>query len=289
MRKYWITITVLCVSKLVLAAVAVTPVQVMETRQKDLVHEQGIGMGPGSGLTVTIRLDGPEMKNATHYGKVKITEATDDAGTNLQAQGNTRFMGSGSDHFQPFRVWEGAMMSFGKPVPAAPASTHDVELSVGLPARAAKKIAVLRGELQILGGAGQAKTVLVKNPQAMAGKVLTDPVLKQAGVTVKVLDSKAVAVSGAPADFPVMGNLGDGPGVAVQISGNPNAIGSIDVVDANGQSVGAGSGSMTMDNVMTKTIQLSKPLTAAMTLKLDVSVGQKAITVPFELKDIDLP
>lgn len=288
MRTFWISCVVLCVSRLVLAAVVVTPVQVTETRQKDLLPDQGVRMGPSTGLTVTIRLDGPEVKNATQYGKVKITTATDDAGTNLQAQGNNSFMGLGSDQFQPFRQ-TGTMMDFGKPAPAAPASNHDVELSVGLPARSAKKIAVLRGELQVLAGTGQAKAVLVKNPQTMAGKALTDPVLKQAGVTVKVLDKKAAAANGMPADMPMMGNMGNGPSVSVEISGNPNAIESMDVVDAGGQSVANGSFDMTTDNVMTKTIQLSKPLSPAMTLKLGVSVGQKAITVPFELKDIDLP
>jgi hypothetical protein len=124
----------------------------------------------------------------------------------------------------------------------------------------------------------------------MAGKTLTDPVLKQAGVTVKVLDSKAAAAANSmPQGMPMMGNMGGGPAVSVQISGSASAIESMDVVDSAGQSVSAGSFDMTMDNVTTKTIQLSKPLSAAMSLKLGVSVGQKAITVPFELKGIDLP
>lgn len=286
MRAFWIGCVVLYVSRAVLAGVTVTPVQVVETRQKELAPDQGMGTGHVSGLTVRIRLDGPEVKNATKYGKVKITEATDDAGTNLRARGKTSFMGPEMDEFEPFRFQSGTVMHFGNTASVVPASTRDVELSVGLPARSAKKIVVLRGELQVLAGVGQAKTVPVKNPQAMAGKALTDPVLKQAGVTVKVLDAKAAAGAyGMPADMPVMGN--NAPSVTVQISGN--AIEWVNVVDASGEKVSSGSCSTTKDNVKTETIELSQPLNATMTLELGVSVGQKAITVPFELKDIDLP
>lgn len=285
MNKYCFGVGIMCVSSLAWAAVTVTPVQVMEMRQKDLVPQAGMQMGPTNALTVKVKLDGPELKNATQYGKVKITEASDDMGTSLLPRENMAFMGQAANGFQPFRSHSESSMGFDKP--AAPALNHEVELNLGVPSRGAKKIKAVRGELQVLVGSGQPTAVQVRNLPAMSGKDVTDPALKQAGVVVKILDKKA-ANSMSP-DMPMMGNMGNGPSVSVQISGNPSAIESMDVVDATGRSLSSGSFDMTMGDIATKTIQLSRPLSAAMVLKLNVSVGQKPITVPFDLQDIELP
>jgi hypothetical protein len=73
----------MCMSVVAWAAVTVTPARVQEMRSKDLLSKDESGRVTGDGLTVTLKLDGPETQGATRWGKSKITQATDDTGKSL--------------------------------------------------------------------------------------------------------------------------------------------------------------------------------------------------------------
>jgi len=46
---------------------------------------------------------------------------------------------------------------------------------------------------------------------------------------------------------------------------------------------------MSMGGTTTLTYDLKKPLDNSMVLKISFTVGQKPVTVPFDLRDIELP
>jgi hypothetical protein len=72
------------VAGLAMGAVTVKPLSVREVRSRELAtrpsDERGFGMSMGSGVTVRVRLEGPEAASATQYRKLKIVEAKDDTG-----------------------------------------------------------------------------------------------------------------------------------------------------------------------------------------------------------------
>jgi hypothetical protein len=43
------------------------------------------------------------------------------------------------------------------------------------------------------------------------------------------------------------------------------------------------------DDDRTDTFELNRPLDDTMTLKIELIVGLKTVTVPFEIKDVELP
>jgi hypothetical protein len=108
------------------------------------------------------------------------------------------------------------------------------------------------------------------------GKSIDEPSLKAAGLQVKIVDPKDSKVGGRGANTPTL---------IVEVSGSSDALQKMAVLDSAGQSVS--DESMTMMN--TTQFTLNKPLDDAMKLQFDVAVGQKTVTAPFEIKDIELP
>ena len=262
-----------------MAAVTVTPVRISESRVKDLAAKAGqesSHMGFNEGLRLVVRLDGPEVAGATQYGKLKIAQATDDAGTNLLPKAE----GFGAEDAEGFVKFRSAMMM------GIFSSDRDdpqlfVELRLDPAARKAGRIKLIKGQMQVIAG-GESKTVEVKNPGAMLGKMIDDAALKQGGVQIQVLDPKK-------ADQGMMMMAGDGPQVVVQIKGNLSVLDSIKVVDGQGKDLGQGEGSSSSKDVETRSITLSQAPDAQTTLKITLHVGQKTVNVPFELKDVPLP
>lgn len=157
------------------------PVSVSETR------ERTVGDTPGqpssalffTGLRVKLRLEGPAAAGASKVGRLKITEAADDAGTDLRDKDQLKW----GEQFQD-------VSRFGQSDKDKAAGGFEYEMKLGLPARKAGAIARLKGELQVLSG-GEEKTVSVPAVRKLAGKAVEDPALKAAGITLKVLPSPA--------------------------------------------------------------------------------------------------
>jgi hypothetical protein len=206
--------------------------------------------GWNNGIELTLHIDGADVKGARKFGKLTVTRAVDDVGTDLTKAGDGP--SQDSDRFEDIRE----PMSFGfdenKPKP----SGFDIELKLPTPsARSAKAIKQISGSVQVLAG-GEKKVIEVKKLKSSAGKAVDDPVLKQLGVSFTLLDpSKA-----APGGMMMMGEK-DKSVTSWSDQGDKRVI----------------------------TYFLEKTLSDDMALQIEVWPGQKTIRVPIELKDVKLP
>ena len=78
--------------------------------------------------------------------------------------------------------------------------------------------------------------------------------------------------------------------IALDITGDENALESIEVLDASGEKVSNGMSSISFNNgPIQNSLDLEKPLDDSMKLVVKVAVDRKIVSVPFDLKDIALP
>jgi hypothetical protein len=264
-------LTIAALSSDVRAEIAVTPVKLRETRTQNLTPP---GQKPpqffmGSDMTITLKLSGPEMKDATEYRPPQVTAATDDTGASLIEKNL-----SGGNMFQTIQRMEFGFDEKGKKT--EPSTDVDVDVQLKLPARTAKKLALVKGTIALRAG-GEKKTVTVKNPKLLFGKPIEDPALAAANLKVKVLDPKTAR------------GFGGANTLGLEVTGDLTPLKSIDVLDAAGKKVNFGHSSFGANNVSTYQVDLQQPLDEKMTLNLNLVIGQKVIDVPFELKDVALP
>jgi hypothetical protein len=245
---------------LCVAAAQVKPAQIVETREQTLIKKEGFFSSERSRLVVKLSVSGPDVRGATKWGKVKLTEAVDDAGTDLKPKENTFAFSRGEDMDEINR--------FGQDEKA---EGFDVELELAVPARKATTIKSLKGEFHVLAG-GEEKVVTFTKLKSMQGKPLTDPALKAAGI-----------------DATVGKSSGNDPALVVDYKGAADAITKVEILDAGGDSMSSGQFSSGSGDAQNVNYMLGKPLDDAMTLKLHLVVGQKTVAVPFELKDLKLP
>jgi hypothetical protein len=262
----------------------VTLKRLMERRE--LAVEKTPFSGWESGVELTLHVDGPGVAGARKYGKLNVTEAKDDAGTDLtqKPKGGPEFE---SEQFREVREPE-SFGGFGdrekKPKPTG--FDVDVRLST-VPARQAKTLRVVHGEMVVLAG-GEKKIVAVKSIPQHYNKPIEDAALKAVGVTFTMLDPEKKA---ADLGVIILGGGDRKKSVPVQITGNVDAIASVKFVDKSGQDLGQGSMSQNGQPADKRTItyELSQPVSDDVTLQIEVWPGQKIVKVPFELKDVKLP
>ena len=248
-----------------LAAVKVQPAEVLETRLLTLIKKENVFTSDASRLQVKLSVDGPEVKGATKWGKVKLTEAVDDAGTDLKPKkDDSGFSFGRNDDFEE-------ISRFGMSDDEKNSNAFDVAIQLALPARKASAIKSLKGEFEVMAG-GEEKVVTLTKLKSMQGKPLADPVLKAAGINGKVTKPS-----------------GDDPALTVDYTGGTDAIKDVEILDAAGNSVSNGRFSSGFGGTQNVSYQLSKPLDDTMTMKMHLIVGQKTVKVPFELKDVKLP
>jgi len=248
-----------------LAAVKVQPAEVLETRLVTLVKKENVFSSDASRLQVKLNIDGPEIKGATKWGKVKLTEAVDDAGTDLKPKkDDSGFAFGRNDDLEE-------ISRFGMSDEEKKSNAFDVTINLALPARKAATIKSLKGEFEVMAG-GEEKVVSLTKFKSMQGKALTDPVLKAAGINGKVTKP-----------------TGDDPALAIDYTGGTDAIKEVEILDAAGNSISNGRFSSGFGDTQNVNYMLSKPLDDTMTMKMHLVVGQKTVKVPFELKDVKLP
>jgi len=263
LRSVAVASSFLLLAAVSLGAVKVQPAEVLETRLVTLIKKENVFSSDSSRLQVKLNVDGPEVKGATKWGKVKLTEAVDDAGTDLKPKKE-----DGGFSFSRNADLE-EISRFGEEEKKS--SAFDATIQLSLPARKATAIKSLKGEFEVLAG-GEEKTVTLTKLKSMQGKPLDDPTLKAAGINGTVAKPQ-----------------GGDPALAIDYKGSTDAIKEVEILDASGASVSSGRFSSGFGDTQNVNYLLSKPLDDTMTMKMHLIVGQKTVKVPFELKDVKLP
>lgn len=253
------------------------------TEKREMIIEKTPFSGWENGIELKLHVDGEAVKGARQYGMVKIIQATDDAGTDLTKSTDEGPRSRSSDNFEDIR--EEPSFSFGRGNAPKPTG-FDFELKLPTPsARSAKTIKLIKGEMQVLVG-GEKKIVQVKSIKQNFGKTLDDPALKQANITLTLIDPKAPSARGMM--NMMMGGGDANKRLSIVVSGELSALGEVKVMDG-GEKINPGSFWGDDNGKRSITYDLEKPLPDNAVLEIEVWPGQKKITVPFELKDVKLP
>ena len=245
------------------AAVDVTPQRIEETRHQ-VFDDDKISRTP-AGLKVVLELSGPEAEVATQSGHIKIEEAVDNTGVNLIPH---------ADAFHDpskFTDFENAFFRHSNFSRKTESVKPQVEVDLALPARAAVKIAHLRGSMELSDG-GKTNTVELGGLPGAGKKAVPLPNGSPVTVTVVVPDRETVN------------------SLSLEITGDESDLSSIEVVDASGKKISTGMSSWSMNGgPVHKSIGLEKPLDASMKVVAKIISDRKITNVPFDLKDIPLP
>ena len=245
------------------AAVEVTPQRIEETR--NLVFDDDKVSRTPATLKLVLALSGPEVESATQSGHVKIEEAVDNTGASLLPRPDafhdpSKFTDFANAFFRNSKF--GGNTEGAKP---------QVELDLALPARAAVRIARLRGSLELSDG-GKTNTVELGGLSGAGKKAV--PLPNGSPVTVTVLVSGGENVRS----------------LSLETTGDESALASVEIVDAGGKSISSGISKWSMNGgPVHQSIGLMKPLDASMKLVVKVISDRKLTKVPFDLKDIPLP
>jgi hypothetical protein len=147
----------------------VSPISVSETRYRNLAGEESM-FGQRSGTEILIHVQGALVDGATSYGQLKLTEASDDVGTDMKPQPGGM---SASDN--AFKSTQSGMLGM---LQKKGEKGFRVKIALGSAARKATEIRSVKGEFQVLAG-GKETTATVKGLPALVGKIVDDPQLKR--------------------------------------------------------------------------------------------------------------
>jgi hypothetical protein len=254
-------LVLICAASIGAASIDVKVAQITETRDVTLIKKVNVFTSERPKLNVKLNLKGAELLGATKWGKVKLAEAVDDAGTDLKPTHATA-AGQGDDWDDVERLGHDEKQ---------PADWCDVELELAVSARKATAIKSLKGELQVLAG-GEEKVVTLTKLTSSSGKPLDDPVLKAAGLQVTPIKSER-----------------DDSALTLQFSGSDDGLKDVEIVDAAGKKINNSYLSSRINDQRTSQYDLDRPLDDKVVVKLHLVVGQRTVTVPFDLKDLKLP
>ncbi len=242
---------------------AVGAAEVRTTGESDA----GSSTRPDPGLTVVLRVNG--LDQPARFGRVVVTEAKDDAGTDLIKDDSSK-RGDDEKITELPNVTRPAGGSVVEDVPKA----FYARVHLGLSARQARRIASLKGEIHIAVGGGEKPSVVtVPGVKALRGKTVEHPDLAGAGVTVQVAQQ-------GPQDELQL---------AILVSGQVPRDSNVTVVGADGKGISRGGSSGIGKNNIQCSVDLQRPLRDTDALRIKLPLGQKSVTVPFELKDVALP
>jgi hypothetical protein len=254
--------------------IVVKPARISEMRANEWIKKDSLPGGFAltllSSLNVTLRVEGAAARDATKYGRLKITEAADDTGKALQS------MEAHSGVAEP------DFISVRDPrLPEPPERTgFDVVIHpLTLAARNATAIRSLKGEFQMLVG-GEKKIVTAKDPKSLVGGKLEDPALKEAGVEIEIVKPDRVLHGETVDQADTV--------VSLWIRGNRGAIQETNLVNAAGETLNDGWHSNGIGGIK-MTVAPGRTMDANTMLQIVLMVGQQTVTVPFELKDVKLP
>jgi len=211
---------------------------------------------PKNSLRLDLKLEGPTVSGAMQYGGWKIAEAIDDKGESL--------IPPETDH-KPARI--------DTLLDAPKISWCVIHLDLGHTSREATKIAHLRGTVDVL-APSKVKVVEVPNIKQMLDKPLRDPAFEQAGLRIRLESVKGSTTQ-----------------CVVRFDGNRERLRSVELANKSGAEVLEYSSHPTEADGTSPHYEIvaARNLDSNMVLWLFVAIGQKSVTVPFDLKDIALP
>ena len=226
-------------------------------------------------LTVTVRAEGNEIKDARGWGNIVVNEAVDDTGHDLRIQKKPKLAKPPAD--EDDEDDQDANEGFTILEPLAGSIDRELLMDIGLasPARTATRIARLRGEFTLLRG-GEIKEVAVDHLLDLAGKSIENPVLKEAGVEIVIVRS----------------DKKDSSVLEVKVKGKPLAVSRMAIFEKDGKSASNASSYAALGGSVHEAsgdFSLNHALTNRMVLKIQVIIGQEAVIVPFDLRDVILP
>jgi hypothetical protein len=247
----------------VAAGVSVMPVRITEVRVSNITN-----LGKGyitfcpPGMTVTLRVTGDDIKGATKRSEIELLKANDDVGTHLQdAEGGWGFENG----------WKKISRSELNDAQKA-AGTFTVDVVLALPPRKASEIRELKGEFKVRAN-GKITAIAIRNLQEQTGREITQPALKEAGVKLRVLKPETDATNT----------------LRLEVSGNMDSLLELEVEGKSHEDVVESSDTTKLDGKRITNYQLNRALDNSVTLNIQVAVGQKTVTVPFDLHDLKLP
>ena len=234
----------------------VTVVQVSENRVLTLKKDNF--SSSNDGLTIEFEIKDSKTINASKY-MFELVSAKDNLGTKLQLSGFRK------DKFQKI---DRKFMFFGNK--NVPKDMLKFKLNLSQTNRLAKTVDV-NAKLKLT--SGNPREVIIKNVSKMKDKLVNDPVLKKAGVKLKI---------GAKSGFGDDKNT-----VSFQLDGKKDAVGSYVLIDKTGKEVSNGSSSFSF---LGNTIySLSHNGEAGISLKIVILEGFKEVAIPLKIKGLKLP
>jgi hypothetical protein len=276
LMRLWTTgLVVAVLSSVALAQNATVTLKKLVEKRQMSVEKSPFGNWE-NGIDLTLYIDGADVKGARKFGKLKVTKAVDDVGTDLTKKSEDSM--DMSEQFQDIQEPMRFGMDENKPKPTG----FEVELKLPTPsARGAKSIKQVSGSVSVLVG-GEKKVVQVKKLKSGLGKAVEDAALKQVGVTVTLVDP------GKAGPMAMMMGEKD-KSVTAELSGNIDAIAEVSIVNVAGDK--QSQGSMFNDDGPKRVVTyfLENNLSDDMALQIEVWPGQKTLTIPIELKDVTLP
>jgi len=217
---------------------------------------------PERGSTqIVLTVSGPAAKRAEAFANFRVDQAADDAGENLVPSDhltlaiNTRI----NDVFRVKR-------SDGVP-------SFVVDGLIRTPSRQATKIIRLVGQVQVMTLSDENQSIIIPKLANYIAKSRANKDLASKKLTLEIgIDN------------------GDKTRLFTNVGGNPAIVRKLQIIDDNGRVLEEGgfNPGFTL-NTKSCFFALPRDVDDRMSLKFEVAVSQKVITVPFDFKDIPLP
>ncbi len=222
----------------------------------------GSGKDKKPDMIVSVVLRGKPAAEAIAFGLVQLKSIVDAAGTTLTpkapkyaAKDPTKFL---------LKVDRGDSF-FAK----HPDGGVRVPLRFAQPVKASTKLAVVEGSMKLKTG-GTPQIVIVEGPASGNRREIDDEVLKTAGIDL-VVDPQGQR------------------SVAVEISGNHEAVEKLQLLDARGRDLQNGISTASTDDSTTITLMSGRSIPANAQLRITVRFGAQEVDVPFRLTNLKVP
>ena len=240
--------------------------RVFESRAKNLIQDKRRSSARNS-MGVVLRFSGKPIESATRLGQLQISSVKDDSGNTLRG---AYALSAPSSRLTKLR----RPRPFGKQ-PAPPRSQTDLTINMTAPARTAKKIARIQGQITFRISKTTSVLIPVSQLNGLSGKAIENANLKKLGLTANVerFSSKGSSTS-----------------LRMKITGaGSSKFLEARFVDGNDKLLDTTSISFSSIRGVSSTTSAYKALPADAQLKIVVETEYKDRTVKIDLSDVPLP
>lgn len=250
--------------------VATVVTHVVETRVQRYVPSERAPVEEGK-LELGLEIRGDAINPGSQISKIEVTEATDDAQTDLTPD---------QEVLERITNWEISLPPLLGERKGAQARVLRLLLPLKLPARTAKVIRSVRGTLTLSAG-GETEDVTVGDIPGKIGELLEDPKLAECGLEIRIIDPKD-ALAEERNDDAVSFKVG------IEVTGNTSLLRTVDVVDENDRSIANGVTLLDYKTHKKVFVHLIHGLDNVPRLKIRFLSGATEVVVPFEASDLKL-